>query len=290
MSDIEKIKAAQAAHRSRRTRPPRPPTTSVLAPSTESADAPVNENTPADNTNTEEIGPQSDSANSDDVRSTESALVATLKKQHAQQVDALRQDISNLRVELSSLRRNHIENIKKISQERDMFASQLAAEQKNSERSKASSTDHKKISDLEVQLRASRTRNSDLEAENSTLRDEVKQLMFRVQAGRTIDAASDGYNKVVDELVEAKLKCAQLLEEKEDLLRINKELTTTSAVLHDANGELEKSRSKWVLRCAEMEKQRSELEGKLQDQPADENPTTNDATSYTGSDLQELKL
>lgn len=288
MSEIEKIKAAHAARKSRRSRPPRPPTSSVLSPSGEIGDADAEE---AINGGKVDIEVSSGQVDGDDTQSEELGMVSTMKKQHAQQVESLREQITSLNVELSSLRRNHLENVKAITQERDMFASQLAAEQSGSSRL-GPAGDSKKLSDLEVQLRASRTRNSDLESENSALRDELKQLKFLVQASKTIDAASDGYNKVVNELVDTKMKCAQLQEEKEDLLRINKELTTTSAVLRDANGELEKSRSEWVVQCAELEKKRAELADKmdkvLKKRATEE--TSNDATSYTGSDLQELKL
>lgn len=286
MSEIEKIKAAHAARKSRRSRPPRPPTSSVLAPSAEIGGT---EDEEASNGVKLDSDPSSGQVDGDGTQSEESALVSTLKKQHSQQVESLRQQISTLNVELSSLRRNHLENVKAITQERDMFAAQLAAEQSSASKSGSSGVDSKKLIDLEAQLRASRTRNSDLEAENTALRDEVKQLTFLVQANKTFDAASDGYNKVVKELVHSKLKCAQLQEEKEDLLRINKELTTTSAVLRDANGELEKSRSEWVVQCAELEKRRAELEDKVKEKPIAEE-TSNDATSYIGSDLQELKL
>lgn len=286
MSEIEKIKAAHAARKSRRSRPPRPPSSSVVAPSDETDNV---EGEEAMNGVTMDSGSSSGHIDGDEGQSEESVLVSTLKKQHAQQVDALRQQVSTMTVELSSLRRNHIENLKAITQERNMFASQLAAEQSAAAKLATSGADFKKWTDLEAQLRASRSRNGVLEAQNESLRDEVKQLTFLTQAVKTIDAASDGYNKVVNELVNSKLKCAQLQEEKEDLLRINKELTTTSAVLRDANGELEKSRSEWVVQCAELEKKRAELEDMVKAK-AETEENSNDATSYAGSDLQELKL
>lgn len=286
MSEIEKIKAAHAARKSRRSRPPRPPSSSVLAPSDETDNV---EGEEAMNGVTMDSGSSSGHIDGDEGQSEESVLVSTLKKQHAQQVEALRQQVSTMNVELSSLRRNHIENLKAITQERNMFASQLATEQNAAAKLAASGADLKKLTDLEAQLRASRSRNAVLETQNESLRDEVKQLTFLTQAVKTIDAASDGYNKVVNELVNSKLKCAQLQEEKEDLLRINKELTTTSAVLRDANGELEKSRSEWVVQCAELEKKRAELEDMVKAKPETEK-NGNDATSYAGSDLQELKL
>lgn len=216
MSDIERIKAAQAARRNRRARP------SPRPPPSKSAAPP----------------PAADASNED----------PELKK--------LRQDSATLRIEMASLRRNHLENIKKLAEERDMFANQLAREQTLS---RTPSQASKMEEDLAVQLRAARTRNTDLENENTMLRDEVKQLNFRVQASRTLDVASDGYDKIVDELVKVKLQCAQLQEEKEHLLRMNKELSTTTAVLSDANGTLEKSRSEWVMQCADLEREKHKL-------------------------------
>lgn len=262
MSEIEKIKAAHAARRSRRSRPPLPPSSSVLPPS--SADA-------ADASADASAADASASADADET----------------QQLAKANEQVAIMRVELSSLRRNHLQNIKKITAERDMFAVELAKQQNDQ---KGGGPNSKKLGDVEAQLRASRTRNSDLELENNALRDEVKQLKFRVQASKTIDAASDGYNKVVDELVDAKLQCAQLMEEKEDLLRINKELTSTSAVLRNSNGDLEKSRSEWVLRCADVEKQRSELEKRVKVQSSSKSNNVTDDPSYSGLDLHELKL
>lgn len=273
LTDIEKIKAAHAARRTRRSRPPRPPSSSVIPP------RPV----PTENKSHKFVPIESSSTDN----SSEDGSVDASKDPEAKKIAVLNQELSNMRVELSSLRRNHLQNIKKITEERDMFAAELAKEQNST---KTVAPDTKKLTDLEAQLRASRTRNSDLEEENVVLRDEVKQLSFRVQASKTIDAATNGYEKVVDELVEAKLKCAQLQEEKEDLLRINKELMTTSAVLRDANGELEKSRSQWVMQCAEVEKKRADLESRLKDQVDSRKSSTDDDPSYSGSDLQELKL
>lgn len=273
MSDIERIKAAHAARRSRRSRPPRPPSTSVIPPPSPQAD------TESDASVSQESVPTVENSN-------EEGSMNVMQKKHDEEIKSLNYEISNMRVELSSLRRNHLQNIKKLTEERDMFAAELAKEQ---DTSKSIVPDSRKLVDVEAQLRASRTRNSDLEAENKALREEVKQLAFRVQASKTLDAATNGYEKVVDELVDAKLKCAQLQEEKEDLLRINKELMTTSAVLRDANGELEKSRSEWVLQCAEVEKKRAELESRLKDGISNANDSIIDP-SYSGSDLQELKL
>lgn len=267
MSDVERIKAAQAARRTRRARPPTTATNKTSSPTLPKPPATVSD--VDNNTNPNTVTNTSSTINHD---------------------NAAEQELTNLRLELSSLRRNHLQNIKKLTEERDMFATQLAREQTDHKPSRGIPSSSKKIADLEVQLRAARTRNNDLETENSALRDDVKQLNFRVQASRTLDAASDGYEKVVDELVEAKLKCAQLLEEKEDLLRLNKEAMTTSATLTNLNGELEKSRSEWVVRCADLEKQRADMESKLKASSDKSIADVRQDTSYSGSDLQELKL
>lgn len=169
-----------------------------------------------------------------------------------------------------------------------MFASQLAREQAAAGTKEGPQNDARKASDMAARLRAARTRNDDLEEENTALRDEVKQLTFRVQAGRTLSAANDGYERIVDELVAVKLKCAQLQEEKEALLKINREVTQANGVLTEANGELEKSRSSWVVQCAELEKQRAEMESRLKE--VEKARAENADTSYKGSDLQDIKL
>lgn len=289
MSDIERIKAAHAARRSRRSRPPRSPSTSIIS-------APAG----TDSSDAADAEQQGENADGDAVPGS-----GTDSKKEDDEVTQLRQEVSSLKLELSSLRRNHLENLKRVTEQRDMFATQLSKEQQQTQagtahRSKSldsnDSATTNEVADLKAQLRAARVRNSDLETENVMLRDSNKQLSFRVQAAKTLDAASTGYQTVVDDLVDAKLKSAQLAEEKEDLLRINKELTTTSQVLRDANGELEKSRSQWVLQCAEVEKKRTALEALLKEK----NATTSNGTSgssagtstasFNTTDLQELKL
>lgn len=267
-SDLEKIKAAQASRRTRRTR-------STAVPLTPDSTAPG-------------VDKAEPTATSDDS--------PIPRRDHEAALAAVREEMATMRLEMGSLRRNHLHNLKKVTEERDMFASQLVREQSAAKRA-PSTGETRKVADMEVQLRAARTRNTDLEAENGVLRDEVKQLNFRVQASKTIDAATNGYERIVDDLVVVKLKCAQLQEEKEDLLRINKELSQTAAMLTDANGELEKSRTHWVVQCADLEKKRAELEAKVMEtrpgQSSEEKEAkgaTNPDTSYTGSDLQELKL
>lgn len=258
MSEIDKIKAAHAARRSRRARGTS--TTAVKPPSPQrklASEAPIDED-PA---------------------------VTKVKTEYDQKVEQLRQELSNMKLEMGSLRRNHLQNIKQLTESRDMFAKQLAQEQNNT--GKPSGVKTKKLEDLEAQLRAARTRNSDLESENEMLRDDVKQLNFRVQASKALDAASDGYEQIVSELVTVKVRCAQLEEEKEELLRMNKELSSTAHVLREANGELEKSRSQWVVQCADIEKQRTELEVKLKEL---EGKATETVEAQTDGSLQDVKL
>ncbi|CAN8063793.1 unnamed protein product [Agarophyton chilense] len=265
MSEIERIKAAHAARRSRRSRG----TSSLAVPSTVETE-------------------------SKDETTEEDPAVAKVKKEYEEKISKLTQEMNTMKLEMASLRRNHLQNIKQVSESRDMFAAQLAKEQSGN--TKSSTADTKKLEGIEVQLRAARNRNSDLESENTELREDVKQLNFRVQASKTLDAASDGYEIIVSELVEAKVKCAQLEEEKEELLRMNKELSSTSHVLREANGDLEKSRSHWVVQCAEIEKKRTELEAKLKEYESATTPTATitttsatEASSDTGS-LQDVKL
>lgn len=257
LSDVEKIKALHAARRSRRSRPIVPPVSSEV-----SADP----SPPEDD--------QDDSP------------IAALKRAHAAEMETLRCEAADLRIEMGSLRRNHLQNIKQLTSSRDMFASQLAREQALASRP---AKDSKRVDDMAVQLRAARSRNADLESENESLRDDLKQLNFRMQASKTLEAATDGYEKIVDDLVEVKLKCAQLQEEKEDLLRINKEAMSTSAVLREANGELEKSRSQWVLQCADVESQRAKLEAMLKEYKANNSIVSADASDLN-SDLHHVKL
>lgn len=207
-------------------------------------------------------------------------------------VTQLRQEVLALKVEMGSLRRNNVANVKKVSEERDMFAVQLAREQEEAGGSAGGKAESKKMADLNAQLRAARTRNTDLEEENKTLRDEVKQLNFRVQASRTLDAANDGYDKIVEDLVTFKLRCAQMEEEKEDLLRKNKDLKSTNAALFDANGDLETSRSQWVVQCAELEKEKTTLAERVRGLSTKASVPGGQShdTSYSGSDLQELQL
>lgn len=301
MSDIEKIKAAHAARRAARRRPPR-------APASPSSTSPDNANGSSHDTTTTSKGNNNNITNDNndtkDVTITSSTKSTANDNGEATGGDAteivqLREELKRLNLEMKSLHRNHLHNIRAMTAQRDMFAEQLAREQQRTanpnskhggkNQSSRGNDTTLSIADVEAQLRAARIRNSDLEAENTMLRDEVKQLNFRVQASKTLDAASNGYQQVVDDLVAVKLKCAQLSEEKEDLLRINKELTTTSNALSDSNGDLEKSRAQWVMQCAEVEKKRTELE-KLLKEKSLELEQIRSGRDEARSDLQELKL
>jgi hypothetical protein len=174
--------------------------------------------------------------------------------------ETIRQLRSSHEVELQSLRRNHIQNLKKVAAERDMFAAQLAKEQASPS---APATERKQLSDLHAQLRAARIRTADLQEEVTRLKDENKQLLFRVQANKALNAAADSYANVVDDLVSAKVKCAQLEEEKEEYRRASKESASSIALLAEANGDLEKSRADWVIQCADLQRQVDELQKEL---------------------------
>jgi hypothetical protein len=174
--------------------------------------------------------------------------------------DEIRQLQATHHVELQSLRRNHIENLRKVSEERDMFAAQLVREQANA---RSSAAVKKQIADLNAQLRAARIRTADMQEELTRLQSENKQLYFRVQANKTMHAEADSYSKVVDDLVSVKIKCAQLEEEKEEYRRVSKDALSSVAILSEANGDLEKSRAEWVVQCADLQRQKDELENQL---------------------------
>jgi hypothetical protein len=174
--------------------------------------------------------------------------------------DEIRQLQATHHVELQSLRRNHIENLRKVSEERDMFAAQLVREQANA---RSSAAVKKQIADLNAQLRAARIRTADMQEELARLQSENKQLYFRVQANKTMHAEADSYSKVVDDLVSVKIKCAQLEEEKEEYRRVSKDALSSVAILSEANGDLEKSRAEWVVQCADLQRQKDELENQL---------------------------
>jgi hypothetical protein len=163
-------------------------------------------------------------------------------------------------VELQSLRRNNIENLKKVAEERDMFAAQLAQEQAHG---RTSASAKKQIADLTAQLRAARIRTADMQEELARLQAENKQLYFRVQANKTLHAEADSYSKIVEDLVNVKIQCAQLEEEKEEYRRASREISSSIAILTEANGDLEKSRAEWVVQCADLQREKDELEKQL---------------------------
>lgn len=160
-------------------------------------------------------------------------------------------------VEIQSIHRNHIENLKKIANERDMFAAQLVKEQSES---KPFLKETNQINALQAQLRAARIRTTDLQEENARLLHEVKQLRLLIQAEKTQQAEASSYAAVVEQLVNVKMQCAQLDEEKESLRRSAREAAASVTMLKNANGDLEKSRADWVRQCAELELAKRDLE------------------------------
>lgn len=57
----------------------------------------------------------------------------------------------------------------------------------------------------------------------------------------------------------AKMRCAELQEENETFRRRARDALGEVAIVREANGLLEKSRSKWVLQCAKIEKEKEEI-------------------------------
>lgn len=157
------------------------------------------------------------------------------------------------KTEMHSIHRNHVENINKVTAERDMFARELSKEQAKAKNNGSSDDDGKRVKDLTMHLRASRIRTADLQAENTRLVEEAKQLRLRDAAHKALVAEADAHDALIEELVAVKLKCAQLEEEKEVERRKAREMAASVSVLREANGELEKSRSDWVFRMAAME-------------------------------------
>ena len=204
---------------------------------------------------------------SDDVDSLR-MRIAALRKSSESEVKSLKDELTAGRVELASLRRNHQANIKRIEKERDMFAAELAREQGQGQSgtrlgrkgSAGLTGSTNKVEELEAQLRAVRTRNSDLEEENKTLRQENKEAVLRLQATKTLSAESGAYDKIVADLVDIKLKLALSQEENEELSRSVKTTKDSTDVMKKANGNLEKSRQEWVVKCAAAEKEKAALQ------------------------------
>jgi hypothetical protein len=169
-------------------------------------------------------------------------------------------------VELQSIRRNHIENIKRIAEERDALATRLT----ENEGRAGSSKELKQIANLTTSLRAARIRTADLQSENERLQEQNKQLLLRIQAGKTMDAESSAYEGIIGELVDAKMQYATMQEEMEQLRRNSRDAAQSIAVLTEANGDLEKSRAEWVVQCADLQRTNNEL----QRQRATSNVTT----------------
>lgn len=203
---------------------------------------------------------------------------------NSEEMKTLQEQLNTSRLEMASMRRNHMNNVKKIAEERDMFALQLAQEQKE-----ADPESRRGIEELRNELKAVKMRNANLEEENVQLRSELKELRLRLTATRTLHAQQSGYEAVITDLIAVKLECANLNEEKETLTRENRSLKGNNDNLSNANGLLEKDRSEWVYKCAELEKKLRAMEEsrtvgeKLP--PAYVNPSISQ-----NSDLQELAL
>lgn len=207
----------------------------------------------------------------------------------AAEVEKLRSDLASARLEMASMRRNHVNNVKKISSERDMFAIQLSKEQET-----ASPESKRAIDELRAELTASKFRVKNLEEENTGMRTELKELRLRDQAFKTMDAANSGYDSIVNDLISVKLKLATVSEEKDNLSYENRVLKADNENLSTANGLLEKSRTEWVEKCADIER-------KVQEGETFSISTTNAVSGRSGdrsekslsinsSDLQELAL
>lgn len=247
--DMEKLKAAQAARRRQR----RPLSNSMqsvgFGQSSKSSSSPDVPNA-LSSTNIQSITAQPDEA----CTSGSSEQLEAIKQVHEQQICELKQAHA---VELQSIHRNHLENLRKMREQRDMFAEQLAKEQSESEASVAGT---KQIDAYKAQLRVARIRGAELQGENTKLLDKVKQLMLLVQAQTTQRAEAASFDAVVQELVSIKLRCAQLEEENEDFRRLAREASSAVNLLKSANGDLEKSRAEWVRQCSNLEQSVKELE------------------------------
>lgn len=231
---LAKLRAAHAARKARRSfhRPSSTGRKPGESPVQSSEPKPVDSETKTGDSKTTTDDSEKTSANADNV-----------------ELENLRSELASAKVEMASMLRNHVANVQKLSAERDMFALQLAQEQ-----AEAPPESVRGIEDLRAQLKASRMRNANLEEENVQLRQERKDLALRVTASKTLDAASTGYEKVVIDLIDVKLQCATLSDEKEAAALEIKNLKSDNQALSNANGLLEKSRADWVLKCADLER------------------------------------
>lgn len=254
MDSMEKLREAHRLRKARRGANRPPPSPTIDADSADSGNADKDSESPVDS--------------------------AAMKKLHA--------ELTTARLEMSSMRRNHVTNVQKLKQERDMFALQLAQEQEQADPESV-----RGIESLRTELKTVKMRNANLEEENAQMRGELKELKLRLTATRTLDAQQSGYEAVVTDLITVKLQCANLSEDKETLVRENRNMKTDNDALSTANGLLEKSRSEWVLKCAQLE---SKLRAMEEADPSDSTPQrTNlqplvNQSPSQNSDLQELSL
>lgn len=216
--------------------------------------------------------------------------------EETKELEKLREELKIAQLEIGSMRRNNVTNIQKLQAERDAFAKQLAQEQ-----AEISPESRQGLANLQADLRATKLRNTRLEEENANLRKERKNLELRATATKTLDAASSGYEKVVVDLIEVKLKCATLNDEKEELVHQNRTQKSDNDHLSEANRLLEKSRSEWVVKCADLERQIQEAKGITTNNVGNTAATTprkrasllkkvDSPSPSQNSDLQELAL
>lgn len=222
-------------------------------------------------TETEEVKKESDSK-SDDV--------------DPEELTKLREQLNTARLEMASMRRNHVTNVQKLTHERDMFAMQLSKEQEE-----VTPDSKRGMEELRNELKASKLRVKNMEEENVRMREELKELRLRVTAFKTLDAANSGYESVVNDLIHVKLKLATLSADNENLVHENRVLKSANDVLTTGNGLLEKSRTEWVHKCAELEKQLQSSNSDGFPQPPSRTADSRSEKSLSmNSDLQELAL
>lgn len=150
-----------------------------------------------------------------------------------------------------------------MTAERDALAAQAGAARREE------ASDSKSRSDLAVHLRASRIRTADLLAENKRLVEEVRNLQRCVSAAGALSAETATHDVLIEELVAAKMRCAELEEENETFRRRARDALGEAAIAREASGLLEKSRSEWVLQCAKVEKEKEEIKAAAAQAAAD---------------------
>ena len=275
---------------------PEPIATEVSAEeSTEPTPSAEQQDTPAEETNDDNMEKLREAARKRRLRRNASrpAPEAEEKKEAGEskgeadpeEIAKLREQLTTARLEMASMRRNHVTNVQKLTRERDMFAIQLSKEQEQ-----ATPESKRGMEELRDELAASKRRVQNLEEENVRMREELKELRLRVTAFKTLDAANTGYESVVDDLIHVKLKLATLSADNENLVHENRVLKSDNDTLTTANGLLEKSRADWVHKCAQLEKQ---LQAGADGMPQPPLPTAESRSEKSlsmNSELQELAL